>query len=49
MCFTHRVGVISKETMTQLYQVMLDAAEVEVNAANAMASARDTVVGSIST
>lgn len=35
----------SKETMTQLYQVMLDAAEVEVNAANAMASARDTVVG----
>jgi hypothetical protein len=34
----------SKEAMTQLYQVMQEAAEVEVNATNAMATARDTVV-----
>mgnify|MGYP001818466466 CR=1 FL=1 len=34
----------SKESLTQLYQVMLEAAETEVNAANTMATARDTVV-----
>ena len=34
----------SKEALTQLYQVMQDADETEVNAPNAMANARDTVV-----
>ncbi len=34
----------SKETMTQHYQVMLTAVEAEVNAANALAAARDTAV-----